>query len=80
MWISDGNPNNVSRLLHRFIQDNNIVELEAASEAIRITLRLGVKKLNIMTDSEHFITYNKKLKEPAYKLSIFDNFNLINEH
>jgi hypothetical protein len=53
VWLSDGHPNNVSRLLPPFIQDNNIVELQAVSEAIKIAIRLGIERLTVVTDSEH---------------------------
>jgi ribonuclease HI len=58
-------------LIPRYIQDNNIAELEAASEAIAIALRLGIQHLTIVTDSEHVVKCHEKLKGDALKLLIF---------
>jgi ribonuclease HI len=61
VWLSDGHPNNVSQLLPPFIQDNNIAELQAASEAIKIAIRLGIRRLTVVTDSEHVVKFHDKV-------------------
>ena len=62
VWLGDGHPYNVSRLLPPYIQDNNIAELEAASEAIYIAIQLGIKQVLIITDSAHVFKLYERIK------------------
>ena len=76
VWLSDGHPYNASRLLPPHIQNNNNVELEAASEAKKNTIRLRIRRQSSLSQNVSPKFNDKVTSLPKTKLHRFKQTQL----
>lgn len=77
VYLSKDNENNISRKLEGTNLTNNIAELVAAIEGIKIIKKMDIKNKIIVTDSEYVIkcatTYGEKLEKKNWIVSTKTN-------